>query len=290
MARFSLYDLMPALPPIRVLDVGALDDTRYPPPYAALVAAGRAQLIGFEPDLAGCMTLNRKYGAPHKFLPLFAGAGGPARYHQTVIADTGSLYPPNLPVLGLFTDLARGFEVVGVKDVQTVRIDDITEIGDVDLFKIDIQGGELDVFRGAPNALAQSMMVHTEVLFVEMYEGQPMFADIDQHLRERGFWFHTFLGMGSFTMTPLKTGDPDRGLNQRLWSDAIYIRHPLSFATLSPVKLRKLAVLANDVYGSFDLAFHCLNAADQLDGEAWGVHYLARLTQPGADASARPPR
>ena len=35
-------------------------------------------------------------------------------------------------------------------------------------------------------------MIHTEVEFVEMYERQPLFAEVDQFLRGNGFVFHRF--------------------------------------------------------------------------------------------------
>lgn len=279
MAIFSLYDLDPDLPQINVLDIGAFDAPEFPPPYAGLVAAGRARVIGFEPDLAACAALTRKYGPPHRFFPLFVGAGGPAKFHQTARPDTGSLYPPNMPVLGLFNNLAENMAPVGVTDVQTVRIDDITEIGDVDYIAIDVQGSELDVFKGAENALAAAVVVQTEVVFIELYEGQPLFADLDNHLRQRAFWFHTFIGMASMCMKPLRVGEADRGLNQRLWADAVYVRPPLGFAALPPDKLRKLAVLSHDVYRSYDLALLSLSAADARDGRNLAQRYLERLTQ-----------
>src|SRR5260221_13691171 len=124
MSAFSLYDIAPTLPPIQVLDVGALDDPGVPAVYAGLVAAGHARVVGFEPDLQGCIKLNQKFGAPHQFYPLFAGAGGPAKFHQTSLTDAGSLYPPNTPLLELFNDLGELLSVVQVHDVDTKRIDD----------------------------------------------------------------------------------------------------------------------------------------------------------------------
>jgi protein O-GlcNAc transferase len=279
MAIFSLYDLEPGLPPITVLDIGAFDAPAFPPRHAGLVAAGHARVIGFEPDPQGCVALTLKYGPPHRFFPLFVGTGAPAKFYRTVRPDTGSLYPPNMPVLRLFNDLAENMTAVGVSDVQTARIDDIEEIGDVDYIAIDVQGSELDVFKGAEKALAAAVVVQTEVMFLELYEGQPLFADIDNHLRQRGLWFHTFIDTASLTMKPLRVGAADVGLNQRLWSDAVYVRSPLQLAALSCDKLRKLAVLSHDVYRSYDLALVCLSAADARDGGTLAQRYLAQLTQ-----------
>jgi len=35
------------------------------------------------------------------------------------------------------------------------------------------------------------VLIQTEVEFVELYKGQPMFADVDIFLRASGFQFHT---------------------------------------------------------------------------------------------------
>jgi FkbM family methyltransferase len=279
MAIFSLYDLDPELPPITVLAIGAADHPAYPPPYAGLVASGHAHLIGFEPDLPSYAALTLKYGPPHRFFPAFVGGGGPAKFHRTARPDTGSLYPPNMPLLALFNDMAESTMPVGIVDVQTVRIDDIDEIDDVDYIVIDVQGSELDVFKGAARALATAVVVQTEIMFVELYKGQPLFAELDLHLRQRDFWFHTFLHLASMTMKPLQVGVPDHGLNQRLWSDAIYVRSPLQLATLSCDKLRKLAVVLHDVYRSYDMALHCLSAADARDGGTLTQRYYVQLTQ-----------
>ncbi len=56
---------------------------------------------------------------------------------------------------------------------------DLDGLSDIDLIKIDVQGAELDVFRGGGKALANALMVITEVEFVELYTGQPL-------LRRRG--------------------------------------------------------------------------------------------------------
>src|SRR5258708_3863954 len=144
MAAFSLYDLQPDLPRIKVLDVGAsANNPAFPPPYAALLAAGRVDVTGFEPQPESCARLNEQYGPPHRFLPLFIGAGGPAKFYQTAFADCASLYKPNTAVLQLFNHMAEVMALVEVSDVATTRLDDVAEIDDVDFLTIDVQGAEL---------------------------------------------------------------------------------------------------------------------------------------------------
>lgn len=83
-------------------------------------------------------------------------------------------------------NLAEVVTPVAVHPVDTTRLDDIAEIGDIDLIKIDVQGSELAVFKNASLALSSALLIQTKVEFVELYRGQPMFADVDSFLRASG--------------------------------------------------------------------------------------------------------
>ncbi|MEJ0068029.1 MAG: hypothetical protein WDO24_04080 [Pseudomonadota bacterium] len=275
---FSLYDLQPDLPPIIVIDVGAFDSDAFPPPFAGLVAAGHAHVIGFEPDAQGCAELNAKYGPPHRFLPLFVGTGAPARFHRTMRPDTGSLFPPNLPVLDLFANLAENMMAVDVTDVQTTRprrhrrhrrrrLHQDRRPGQRDRR---LQGrdpragdGRRDPDRGrVRRALSGPAPVRRY---------RPASARrriLVPHLCRHG--------------VAVDEADPRRRSRSRLESaalaDAVYTRSPLHFATLTPEKLRKLAVVSHDIYRSYDLAYLCLTAADARDSGTLAQRYLSQLT------------
>ncbi len=273
---WSLLSLFPENLRISILDVGAALNEA--PPYQSLVDAGRARIIGFEPDPQECDTLNREYGHPHCFFPYFVGDGRAAIFHETNWVLTGSLYAPNSPVLEKFQNLAELVTPVATHSILTKRIDDIAEIDDVDFIKIDVQGAELSVFQNALRCLAGTLLIQTEVEFVELYQGQPMFADVDIFLRANGFQFHTFNGFGCRAFKPLiANGDINAGFRQALWSDAIYVRDWMYLDALDEPKLQKYAVLAHDLLQSFDLAHLVLSALDRKGGSALASTYLARL-------------
>jgi len=279
--KFSLCEILRDLPRIEVLDIGAIEPLGQEACYEGLVRAGRARVTGFEPDPAGCAHLNQRYGAPHRFFPSFIGDGQPAKFYRTNVAFTGSLYPPNQPVLEAFEGLAEITTLVDVQDVATVRVDDIAAIEDVDFIHLDIQGGELKALVGAERAVAAAVLIQTEVEFVEMYQGQPLFGDIDAHLRQRGFWFVDFIGVGTGIMKPIKSISSSagvRGISQKLWADAIYVKDPRKLDGVSDVKLRKLAVLLHDFYAAHDLVYFYLNAGDVRRGEQSAQRYAERLS------------
>ena len=57
--------------------------------------------------------------------------------------------------------------------------------------KVDVQGGELDVLRGAERVLAQAPLVEAELSFVPLYEGAPRFDEVIDTSLDRGFGVHS---------------------------------------------------------------------------------------------------
>ncbi|HYL36122.1 MAG TPA: FkbM family methyltransferase [Bryobacteraceae bacterium] len=159
------------LPQVKIVDVGAL--WLGEEPYDALVKAGLARVVGFEPVAAECEALNLRFRLHGLYLPYAIGDGTERRFHRCTYSMTSSLYEPDLEYMGLYHNLPDFCEPQDVWNVQTVRLDDIREADHADYLKIDVQGAELDVLRGAENALQTVLVVHTEVEFVPIYRGQP---------------------------------------------------------------------------------------------------------------------
>jgi Methyltransferase FkbM domain len=55
-------------------------------------------------------------------------------------------------------------------------------INNVDAIKLDTQGSELDILRGATHVLPTVSLIDIEVEFNELYDGQPLFCDVDRFL------------------------------------------------------------------------------------------------------------
>jgi len=213
--------LRASAPPVKIIDVGGMsvgrDDF-----HESLVRAGLATVLGFEPVAAECERLNAGSDGARRYLPHAIGDGGEAVFRECNYPMTSSLYEPNFPLLEKFQALAEVTQVVRRTPVQTKRLDDIPEAAGADYLKLDVQGAELDVLRGADRLLDSLLVVQTEVVFVPLYRDQPLFADIDTVLRRRGFAFHRFLGVCGRAFKPfLRDGSPSKTLSQELWSDAL---------------------------------------------------------------------
>lgn len=56
-----------------------------------------------------------------------------------------------------------------------------------DLIKLDVQGYELEVLKGASTALATAKAVLMEVTILELYQKNPILSDVTAFMREQGF-------------------------------------------------------------------------------------------------------
>lgn len=99
--------------------------------------------------------------------------------------------------------------------VATKMIDTFLEdnkINEIDILKIDVQGGELLTLKGAKQALIDKKIkiIYTEIWLIEGYEGQPLYHDIAAYLAAFGY-----LPYGIYNMHYRKDG-------HFLWGDAIF--------------------------------------------------------------------
>jgi len=276
---FSLIDLLGAsLSTIRIIDVGAMQLGDIAPPYAPIMRDRISRVIGFEPVQAECDKLNAKPRPGHTYLPYFIGDGSPGTFRECRFTPSSSLYVPNAKLRRRFAELAQYGEVVKESAVTTTRLDDIPEIKGADYIKLDIQGGELKALEGAERLLKGIVFVETEVELVPMYEGQPLFAEVDQELRKRGFLFHTFSAMAGRSFVPVHpAGGPGEGFRQMLWGDAVYVKDFTRFSELEPEQLLKIAAIAHDLYGSPDLAALALQHHQVKTGSGHWRAYMMKL-------------
>ncbi len=276
---FSILELVGRLvSTIDIVDVGAMWFGQEHLAYKGLLKKGLGRVVGFEPVQAECDKLNAMGMAGHRYLPYFIGDGTERTFYLTNQSMTASLYEPNTALLAKFHNIEELTRTVETCKVQTRRMDDLAELAAVDFLKADVQGAELDVFKGATRLLQGTMVVETEVEFAPMYKGQPLFADVDAFLRGQGFAFHTFSSTSAVMFKPLVVrGDPTATLRQKLWANAVYVKDYMALSALSPEQLLKYAVIMHEVYQSYDLAGVVLAEYDARTQAGIGPVYLKRV-------------
>jgi FkbM family methyltransferase len=108
------------------------------------------------------------------------------RMHISGRADSSSL----LPIGSLQRNWYPATAEVGTADVRVVPLDSLPEHWSEatrGLLKIDVQGYELNVLKGARKALKHMAYIYVECSEVELYAGQALRPEVQAFLEENGF-------------------------------------------------------------------------------------------------------
>jgi len=145
-----------------------------------------APIHAFEPLEPEGRVLQSVVAEPLAYHPFALGThAGEATFYVTSKRDSSSLLVP-----GVAQEAASGVTLTSSINVRVARLTDILDVAALPgpiLMKIDVQGGELDVLKGAADALPLIDSIYAEVSFVNLYEGQPLASDITAFLHDHGF-------------------------------------------------------------------------------------------------------
>ncbi|MFN9532802.1 MAG: FkbM family methyltransferase, partial [Cyanobacteriota bacterium] len=275
------FDLLELDRPLRCLDGGAMGLEAKPEPWVRWAEEGCAEVIGFEPLEEECDRLNRQVahlGGAVRFLPLALGDGEEHTLHITNAPMTSSLYAPARATVDLFPALGEYMQVEKRQVLRTHRLDGLEGMRPVDFLKLDVQGAELMVLQAAQATLADITVVQCEVEFVELYEGQPLMADVDAFLRSQGFCLLKFAPLKGRPFKPLRIeAHPLSPISQILWTDAIYVKDFRQRAVWSEHQLKAAAFLLHELYNASDLVSLLLSELDARHGTDWQSLYLASV-------------
>jgi FkbM family methyltransferase len=146
-----------------------------------------AQIIAFEPlpeaaDTFAELFTEDRSAELHRVA--LAAQDGVVQFHIADRTDSSSLLRP-----GSGQERAFGVRPDRTINVTTKRMDECVDFAALRhpvLMKVDVQGGELGVFEGC-KSLDDIDFIYVELSFVELYEGQPLFDEVNDYLRGRGF-------------------------------------------------------------------------------------------------------
>lgn len=244
----------------RIADVGAspIKD----PDYKALHDLGVCEIWGFEPNPSQFAKLTAQQSDTANYLPNAIGQKGKATLNiHPGNAGLTSAYPfhaPSVRFLGKDRWLEPEFRT---EDIDLVSLDSLQGLPPIDVLKMDLQGGERDVLIGGRRKLANAVAIIPEVRFHRIYEGEPLWADLDLQLRKQGFALHRLLFTKSVTLPSraAKRFAKRKAANQLLDGDAVYIRALDDPSTVSTDQLKHMAIAADGIFQSFDLVAHLLD-------------------------------
>lgn len=111
------------------------------------------------------------------------------------------------------TSVTEGVERVSVRTLDDVLSEMQLSVHSRSLIKIDTQGYELEVLKGALRSVGKCGVIQLEMSFQPLYRGQPLFGEVYSYVRSRGF--------NVFDIVP---GFADRESGRLLQVDGIFVR------------------------------------------------------------------
>ncbi len=249
--RRLYQQIMPFLAPMAYVDIGA----RAVKQNDFVKAFPGSQYIGFELDVEECKRLNSLNIERHQFYPQAIGRKSETRtLYVTRNPASSSLYEPNSQKMHRFMEIGPYFDVMKKQTVETVSLDDWHRdavIPEPVFLELDTQGSELDILQGSDHLLTTSILgLQAEVEFFPLYKNQPLFSDVDNYLRPKGFDLFD-LSRYRLRRAYIKT----RG--QLLWGHAIYLKDVCQMKKGRLAKFLTLAAIAS-YFGFEDYALEIL--------------------------------
>jgi FkbM family methyltransferase len=279
--------------PLGFVDVGARGGVHpLAEPLARLVA-----VLGFEPDEKECERLTTLLSTESPWAewviePAALGSSeGAATLHRLAGPHNDSLLPPNRPLVDRFG--ISSFKSAGTRAVRTTTLDTIlfgkwkgrSNWGE--FLKVDTQGTELHVLEGAERTLRErTVAVLAETCFCRLYEGQPLFSEVEAHLRKRGFSFYGFVA-SHYRSKKLLDRRIGATRERLINADAVFLKDPLPGSeNARPLSTRQTYALFSSamLLGYFDfaleLALETWATGDEAKRiRAWVARQSARLPE-----------
>ncbi len=244
---------------MKIIDVGA--NPINTPAYQPLIEEDMCRVWGFEPHPDAFASLQKVRNTKLTYFPVAIGQPGTRKLYAhefAVLSSSFRIHKPSADFLGRERWYKKKITEI---ETEYVSLDSLSELPAVDVLKMDLQGGELDVVLGGKRVLSEAVAVIPEVRFHRIYNGEPLWAELDIVLRKHGFKLHKFLTKKSLPIKNSQWRRLDRKsiASQLLDGDAVYIRDLEDKKSLSCNQLKQLVVAADVIFKSFDLALHCLD-------------------------------
>lgn len=187
---------------LAIVDVGAKDSLDFIDELA-----GITNLYAFEPNPEECKNLEMKYKV-HPFKSLYLnqkGLGereGVTQFHITKHASMSSLLQPDIGNyerhFGSYSDFDRWKEYIlptAQISIDLHTADTYFKNNPIDYLKLDTQGSELSILKGAAGLLSNKkiQVIKVEVSTIPIYKDQALFSDIDLFLRNYDYTLVDFI-------------------------------------------------------------------------------------------------
>lgn len=175
---------------INIIDLGARGGLNFD--VKKFTSEVKVYAIELDPD--ECARLNEleaiNFASRTHYFPVALSSKKEKRsFYLTKDPACSSIYPPIEYLAYRFKELDC-IKPTAIESFDFITLDNWAAdngIGQVDFLKLDTQGSELEILKGSAQTLSKTSLVEIEVEFSPIYEGQPLFADVDTFMRANGF-------------------------------------------------------------------------------------------------------
>lgn len=242
---------------LHICDVGAREELFEP---FNEIPENLIRVTGFEPDAAEANRLSKKFEGKRKYFPygLWESTTDIVLSYAK-LAGNSSIHPPNIDVLkSLFppvnweTRIPQEILKLPVKSLDDVHKE---EAFDCDLLKVDTQGSEMEILKGAQEVLKFTSFVLLETWTFEVHKGQALSGEIMEWMNKQGFTLLRIHKGAEWYRKP--ASELSRlGLPSLIGLDLLFVR--TRFDNFSSSKIIRSVALA-ELYGFPDLALQILD-------------------------------
>lgn len=239
---------------IIILDIGSAAFSETVNHYDILIEKDMAIVYGFEPHYSSYNNLCNSINSTHQNNAILDG-----NVHPFFVCEhpgKSSFLKPNHNIITRYQSFGNGMSLLSTEDRHTLTLNEAANGWDVDLIKLDTQGSELIILENGNNVLHSASFVEIEVEFIQQYERQPLFSEIEIFLRGIGFEFHSFLGFGTDYLKEYDVDNHNESDRHEswLWADALFIKKRDRWREMDGKKLEKMHRIATICYKIYDFS------------------------------------
>lgn len=266
---------------VAIVDVGAREELFAP--YNK-IPSELIKVFGFEPDVKEAERLKKIYSpAEREYFPFgLWDSTTNIKLSYSEIPGNSSIHPPNMdklkelfPPINWKTRTPKEILSLGVKSIDDINAE--TPF-DCDLLKVDTQGSEYEILKGAEKFLKSNVsFVLLETWTFEVHKGQALSGKIMEWMNHQGF---TLIRVNNGAEWERKTENslPVKGLQTLVGLDLLFVRNEFKFPdqSMQNSKVIKAAALA-ELYGFPDLGIQIIeqwtNGQDEKAVKAKSILY-----------------
>lgn len=280
----DLFARAVAKEPLVYIDAGARGGLEGP---WGEIGDDRLRIVAFEPDETAARALQRHSGPRcDAIAEALWSEKGHVNIHLAATRPASSVHPPAFDLLSHYAKQhGEPRQTEAVVRVPCTTLDEaLDRLGCTgDFLKIDTQGSEYEILKGAEQSLSKGVIaLVVETWTAEVHRGQGLTGQVMTFLQERGFTFFD-LNIAAAWRRCVNDTHPLNGKSQVTGLDLLFFKEPRHWAAASTLaKYAKAAAIA-ELYGFPDYAAEVLDACEAPDA------IVSSLRQDIIAAHTRPP-